>query len=138
MSDTLKDHKGDIEAQRALARLPSGQGWSRGLPTVAQVVEHLAMHGWSDRDDRFAGLAAHVALWAFWDSEQWMGVPNATNIRLKLAELRDVQHGVSVAVSEGEVVLQNGHTFWQSLASTGWAERSFWRPVTREGFAVNA
>ena len=105
-------------------RIPTGDAWTLGSPTAKQVSAHLDAHGWFNRDAQMAYYGCRNALWACWDPDQLICVPHATYRTL--------------SVTDGDaVVIANGHTFWQPLAHTRWADRSYWRPVTREGFEVH-
>lgn len=80
--------------------------WKKGSPTPKMVKEHRKKYG------------GH---WVAVNENSYF--KSLTFIRLATNELNVVQ-------------IQNGHSFWQDLHNCHWAQRTRYRPVDEDGFAV--
>lgn len=83
--------------------------WWRGVPSVALVLRHQALHPVGENEG---------GQWVCHD-ERWPGV-----------------HVIRLKVIDGRVHIANGTAFWQPLDEAKWAARSRYRMVDAEGFEV--
>lgn len=106
--------------------------FTRGAPTPSQVQDHVMRHPFIDDRGKTQG-----GLWIVLDEQGTFG-PHPHFIRLKLGTEKDVTpHQKDKAdIIIGQVVLQNGHTFWQPLSETKWGARSLYLPVTSRGLPL--
>ena len=75
------------------------------------------------------------ANWIVIDPDSHFG-PLPTILRLRVGKAGEKIGSAKTEDAAGQVLLQNGHCFWQPLAETKWAERSIYTPCNQQGLPV--
>ena len=107
--------------------------WLLGVPACALIAQHEAQYG----------LAGKGGMWLCYDEASPFG-PEASLMRLRVGgateTIRVTKPGsagqYSLVGVAGQVLIQNGHAFWQLLSDCRWASRSQYTPVNLRGVPV--
>jgi len=86
------------------------------IPTVDEVQAHERAHPTPASHQDMGGM------WLVSDPENYLG---------------PIPHITRLTVLGGQVMLQNGYSFWQPLTECKWAVRARYVPVDARGFPVS-